>query len=108
LERAILVDPYDFVARDRLAQAYLGLGKKEEAERQRQQVKEMQMLLADMEKVKQQLMTDPRDAGLHNRLADILESLNRREEAANERRIARLLGASETKSPEKSKSPEKK
>jgi tetratricopeptide (TPR) repeat protein len=107
LERAIAIDPHDLAARDRLAQAYLGLGKKEQAESQRRQLQEMQKLFADMDKINQQLRTRPRDAALHNHLANILERLNRPQDAAQERRIANLLGGAESKSGD-SKSGEKK
>src|SRR5262249_25377747 len=75
LDRGLPVNNHDFAALDRRAQAYAGLGKTAEAERQRVRLKETQKLLQDLKKANEDVQASPRDGALHARLAEIYEKL---------------------------------
>jgi tetratricopeptide (TPR) repeat protein len=88
LEKALRIDPHDSICRYQLAQTYIRIGRKADAEEQRSLLDHTQRLLQALGDLGREANEKPRDSQVRLRLAEVCEQLNKYDMAQMWRRAA--------------------
>jgi tetratricopeptide (TPR) repeat protein len=82
LEQALRADPQNHRWRHKLAQAYVRLGRREDAAEQNRRVKEIEARLSLRTRLSREAMAQPWDAEVRTRLAEVCRQLGKYQDAA--------------------------